>query len=128
MLLEIEIWFARVLVLNHTSIIKMAFDTDILAFGAHPDDIEISASGTILKSISEGKKVSIVDLPVGELGTRGSVQTRALESTEASKLLGINKRVNLKLNDGFINSSEASVQSVIEQLEDLNLKLYWLMR
>lgn len=94
----------------------MAFETDILAFGAHPDDVEISASGTILKYISEGKTVSIVDLTQGELGTRGSIQTRAIESTEASKLLGISKRVNLKLKDGFINSSEASIQSVIEQI------------
>ena len=94
----------------------MAFKTDILAFGAHPDDVEISASGTILKSISEGKSVSIVDLTQGELGTRGSIETRAKESTEASKLLGIEKRVNLKLKDGFINSSEQSIQSVIEQI------------
>ncbi len=94
----------------------MAFKTDILAFGAHPDDVEISASGTILKSISEGKSVSIVDLTQGELGTRGSIETRAKESTEASKLLGIEKRVNLKLKDGFINSSEQSIQAVIEQI------------
>ena len=94
----------------------MAFITDILAFGAHPDDVEISASGTILKSISEGKTVSIIDLTQGELGTRGSIQTRAKESSEASKILGINKRVNLNLKDGFIDSSDSSIQSVIEQI------------
>tara|TARA_Y100000385_G_C12985475_1_gene590402 strand:+ start:123 stop:845 length:723 start_codon:yes stop_codon:yes gene_type:complete len=94
----------------------MAFITDILAFAAHPDDVEISASGTILKSISQGKTVSIIDLTQGELGTRGSIQTRAKESSEASKILGINNRVNLKLKDGFIDSLETSIQSVIEQI------------
>ena len=94
----------------------MDFISDILAFGAHPDDVEISASGSILKSISQGKTVSIVDLTQGELGTRGSMQTRAKESADASKLLGVKKRVNLKLKDGFINSSEQSIQSVIEQI------------
>ncbi len=87
--------------------------TDILAIGAHPDDIELGCGGTIAKLISEGKKVVIVDLTQGELGTRGTNFTRAEEAAEASKILGISKRENLKMKDGFLlNSDEYQMQIV----------------
>lgn len=79
---------------------------DILAIGAHPDDVELGCGGTIAKLISEGKKVAIVDLTQGELGTRGTNETRAIEAAEASKILGISARENLKMKDGFLVNSE----------------------
>ena len=62
---------------------------DVLAFGAHPDDVELSAGGTIAKLINEGKSVAIIDLSRGELGTNGSAELRAEESSAASKILGV---------------------------------------
>lgn len=86
---------------------------DILAIGAHPDDVELGCGGTIAKLISEGKKVAIVDLTQGELGTRGTNETRAVEAAEASKILGISARENLKMKDGFlINSEEYQLEIV----------------
>ena len=79
---------------------------DVLAFGAHPDDVELGCGGTIAKLISEGKKVAIVDLTKGELGTRGTDQTRTLEAAEASDILGITARENLGMKDGFLTNSE----------------------
>ena len=79
---------------------------DILAIGAHPDDVELGCGGTIAKLISEGKKIAVIDLTEGELGTRGTNETRALESAEASKILGISARENLKMKDGFLENSE----------------------
>ncbi|OWR15336.1 bacillithiol biosynthesis deacetylase BshB1 [Chryseobacterium sp. VAUSW3] len=86
---------------------------DILAIGAHPDDVELGCGGTLAKLISEGKKVAIVDLTQGELGTRGTNVTRAQEAASASEILGISARENLKMKDGFIlNSEEYQVQIV----------------
>ena len=87
---------------------------DILAFGAHPDDVELSCGGTIHKSITQGKTVGIVDLTEGELGTRGDVKTRANESNNAADVLGVNFRINLKMPDGFIISSKQNQLKVIE--------------
>lgn len=89
---------------------------DILAFGAHPDDVELGCSGTIVKEISLGKKVGIVDLTRGELGTRGSVAIRNSESTNASEILGISVRENLDMRDGFFINDEAHQMKVIEML------------
>lgn len=96
--------------------IFMAMKTDILAFGAHPDDIELSAAGTIAQQIAGGKIVAIVDLTRGELGTRGSAQIRDAEAEAASKVLGIVKRINLDLGDGFFEINEASLLKVVEQI------------
>lgn len=87
---------------------------DVLAIGAHPDDVELGCGGTIAKLVSEGKNVAIVDLTQGELGTRGTAQTRALESAEASKILGIQTRENISFKDGFIQNSEEHVIKVIK--------------
>lgn len=89
---------------------------DILGFSAHPDDIEISCGGTVIKSVQEGKKVAIVDLTQGELGTRGTIETRYEEAAASSKILGLVDRVNLKLRDGFFEYNEDSLMKIIEQI------------
>jgi N-acetylglucosamine malate deacetylase 1 len=89
---------------------------DILAFAAHPDDVEISCSATIAKQISLGNKVAIVDFTRGELGTRGTAETRALESIEASGIMGIHARENLGFRDGFFVNDEAHLMKLIEMI------------
>ncbi len=79
---------------------------DILAFGAHPDDVELGCGGTIAKMISEGKTVAIVDLTRGELGTRGTEETRKKEAAKAAEILKISARENLEMKDGFLQNSE----------------------
>lgn len=89
---------------------------DILAFAAHPDDIELSCSGTLMKHIADGKKVGIIDLTQGELGSRGTVETRYSEAQEASMIMGIDVRVNLKMADGFFEINEENKRLIIEQI------------
>ena len=89
---------------------------DILAFGAHPDDVELGCGGTIAKEISLGKKVGIIDLTRGELGTRGSVEIRNQEATAAAKILGVSVRENLDLRDGFFVNDEAHQLKIIKML------------
>ncbi len=89
---------------------------DILAFAAHPDDVELSASGTLLKYIAEGKKVGIIDLTRGELGSRGTAATRTLEAENAGKLMGLSLRENLDLADGFFDDSFDSKMRIIQQI------------
>lgn len=86
---------------------------DILAFGVHPDDVELSCSGTILASIHQGKKVGIVDLTRGELGTRGSAEIRNKEAADAAKILGVHHRENLRMADGFFTHSEENIKKII---------------
>jgi len=81
---------------------------DILAIGAHPDDVEMSCGATIAKEVARGKKVGILDLTRGELGTRGSAKIREEEATEAAKILGVVVRDNLGLADGFFENDRAS--------------------
>jgi len=89
---------------------------DFLAIGAHPDDVELGCGGTIIKLISEGKTVSVIDLTEGELGTRGTPETRAQEAAEAAKLLGLTARENLKMKDGFLNNSEYYQLKIVEKI------------
>ncbi len=86
---------------------------DILAFGVHPDDVELGCSGTIIASVQQGKKVAVVDLTQGELGTRGTVETRKQEATEAAALMGVHARENLCMADGFFTVSEENIRKVI---------------
>lgn len=79
---------------------------DILAIGVHPDDVELGCSGTIINEIRSGKKVGIVDLTQGELGTRGTIETRYKEAAEAAMILGVHIRENLKMRDGFFKNDE----------------------
>jgi len=87
---------------------------DILVFAAHPDDVELACSGTLLKHISLGYKVGIIDLTRGELGTRGSAEIRAEETRVASSILGIHSRENLGFRDGFFEIDEAHLLKVVE--------------
>lgn len=89
---------------------------DILAIGAHPDDVELGCGGTLAKLISEGKKVAIVDLTQGELGTRGTNLTRAQEAASASEILGISARENLKMKDGFLLNSEEYQMQIVKMI------------
>lgn len=89
---------------------------DLLAFGAHPDDIELGAGATIAKFIHEGKTVGAVDLTEGELGTRGSAQIRYQESSAAAKILGLSFRHNLQLADGFFKNDRESQLIVIQMI------------
>ncbi|HMU06758.1 MAG TPA: bacillithiol biosynthesis deacetylase BshB1 [Kaistella sp.] len=87
---------------------------DILAIGAHPDDVELGCGGTVAKLISEGKTVAIVDLTQGELGTRGTNFTRAEEAANSAKILGISSRENLKMKDGFLTNSEEHQMQIVK--------------
>lgn len=87
---------------------------DILAIGVHPDDVELSCSGTISKHISLGKKVGILDLTLGELGTRGSAEIRTKEATDAAKILGVSFRTQLKFKDSFFENNEVHQKQIIE--------------
>ena len=87
---------------------------DILAIGAHPDDIELSCAGTLAKEISLGKKVGVLDLTRGELGSRGSAEIRDKEAAEATKILGLHVRENLGFRDGFFKNDEAHQLEIIK--------------
>lgn len=89
---------------------------DILAFGAHPDDIELSCGATLAKEISLGKTVGLVDLTRGELGTRGTAEIRDAEAAEAARILGINIRENLNFRDAFFVNDEAHQLEVIKMI------------
>ena len=89
---------------------------DLLVFAAHPDDAELACSGTILKYTSEGKKVGVVDLTQGELGTRGNAQLRAQEAAASAEILGLAIRENLGLRDGFFLNDEINRLKVIEAI------------
>ena len=89
---------------------------DILAFAAHPDDIELACSGTLIKHIKKGKKVGIIDLTEGELGSRGSREIRYQEAEKATHIIGNIVRENLNLGDGFFQINENSLIKVIEMI------------
>jgi len=96
---------------------------DILAFGAHPDDVELSCSGTIAKEVSFGKKIGIIDLTRGELGTRGSAKIRTQEASKAKKILGVQIRENLDFADGFFKNDKAHQLKVIEMIRKYRPKI-----
>jgi N-acetylglucosamine malate deacetylase 1 len=89
---------------------------DILAIGAHPDDIELSCSGTIIKEINRGKRVGVLDLTEGELGTRGTVATRYDEAAQAALIMGLAVRENLQLADGFFKNDQEHQIKLIESI------------
>lgn len=89
---------------------------DLLVIAVHPDDAELGAGGTIAKYVAEGKKVGIVDLTRGELGTRGTAETRDREANDAASILGLTVRDNLALRDGFFNNSEEDKLAVIRTI------------
>lgn len=89
---------------------------DILAFGAHPDDVELGCSGTLAKEVSLGKKVGIIDLTRGELGTRGSKEIRDQEAMAAATILGVQIRENLNFRDGFFINDEKHQLEIIKKI------------
>ncbi len=96
---------------------------DILAFAAHPDDVELACSGTVLKHIEMGYTVGVVDLTQGELGSRGSAELRMQEAAESAKILGISFRKNLKFADGFFEQNETTLKSVINEIRAAQPKI-----
>jgi hypothetical protein len=93
---------------------------DLLAFGAHPDDIELAVGGTLTLMKSKGYAVGAVDATRGELGTRGTPEIRARECADASRLLGLDVRVNLGLPDGSVFDDVAARAAVISRPSDLS--------
>lgn len=89
---------------------------DILAIGAHPDDVELGCGATIAKEIALGKKVGIIDMTQGELGTRGTAETRKNEAANAAAILGVSFRKNLGFRDGFFINDEKHQLQLIQQI------------
>lgn len=89
---------------------------DILAIGVHPDDVELGCSGTLINEIKRGKKIGILDLTQGELGTRGTVETRYKEATSAATIIGAVTRENLKMRDGFFANDESHQMQLIQAI------------
>mgnify|MGYP001366653697 FL=1 len=89
---------------------------DILAFGVHPDDIELGCGGTLIKHVNLGYKVGLVDLTRGEMGTRGDISTRAKESEAASNIIGASFRINLKMEDAFIEINKENILKIVTVL------------
>jgi bacillithiol biosynthesis deacetylase BshB1 len=94
----------------------MSLKLDILAFGAHPDDTELGCGGTLIKHINSGKKVGVIDLTEGQLGSRGSIAKRYEEAAKASKIIGLSVRENLGMEDGWFRSDEESIHKVIKMI------------
>lgn len=89
---------------------------DILAFGAHPDDVELSCSGTLLKHIKLGSRVGVIDLTQGELATRGSAELRLKEAATAATILGVSIRENLLMADGFFKNDKEHQIQIIQKI------------
>lgn len=89
---------------------------DILAFAAHPDDIELAACGTLMKHIAQGKIVAIVDLTMGQLGSRGSTELRLQEAEKAKEVLGVHYRENLGMEDGWFRNDPEHQLKVIASI------------
>lgn len=89
---------------------------DILAIGVHPDDVELGCSGTIINEIKKGKKAGILDLTQGELGSRGTIETRYAEAAKAAMIMGVHIRENLKMRDGFFKNDEDHQKKLIVAL------------
>ena len=98
-------------------------NVDILAIGAHPDDVELGCSGTIAKEIALGKKVGVIDLTRGELGTRGSAEIRDSEAKKAAGILGVSFRENLNFKDGFFTNDELHQLELIKVIRKYKPKI-----
>lgn len=89
---------------------------DILAFGAHPDDVELGCGGSISHAVSQGKQVVIIDLTRGELGTRGSKESRQKEAKDAAAILGVQHRENMEFKDGFFENDTSHKMALIQKI------------
>lgn len=96
---------------------------DVCAFGAHPDDVELSAGGTLARAVHDGQRIALVDLTRGELGTRGSAEIRDQEAVEAARILGVTHRENLDLGDGFFGVNQDAILAVVEVLRRLRPRM-----
>ena len=96
---------------------------DLLVFGAHPDDAELGAAGTIASAVAEGKLVGIIDLTRGELGTRGSADDRDKEASKAAKILGVSVRENLGFADGFFENNKEHQLAIIQKIRKYRPKI-----
>lgn len=94
----------------------MSIKLDILAFGAHPDDTELGCGGTLIKHVKNGKKVGVVDLTEGQLGSRGSIAQRYKEAEKAMKITGLSIRENLGMEDGWFRNDVESQHKIIEMI------------
>lgn len=88
----------------------------LLAFAAHPDDVELAASGTIISHIQQGYRCGVIDLTRGELGTRGNAESRKTEAAASSKIMGLSVRDNLDLGDGFFEINQTTLMAVVTQI------------
>ena len=91
---------------------------DILAFGAHPDDVELGSAGSLSRAVFQGKSVIIIDLTKGELGTRGNANLRKKEALDAANIIGAKKRENLKFKDGFFSNDEQHQLQIIQKIRE----------
>ena len=89
---------------------------DILAFGSHPDDVELGCAATLAKEIKSGKKVGIIDLTKGELGTRGTPEIRQEEANNAADILGVTIRLNMGFEDGFFVNNRVNQMEIIKMI------------
>lgn len=96
---------------------------DILVFGAHPDDVELGCAGTVIKEVQSGKKVGIIDLTRGELGTRGTAETRTAETEAATKILGVSVRENMDFKDGFFKDDEQHKLALVKKIREYRPKI-----
>lgn len=95
------------------SLLGVGGKLDLLAIGVHPDDVELGCSGTIINEIKHGKKVGVIDLTQGELGSRGTIETRYEEAAKAAMIMGVTVRQNLKMRDGFFKNDEEHQRKLI---------------
>jgi N-acetylglucosamine malate deacetylase 1 len=93
--------------------------TDVLAIGAHPDDIELACGGTIAKLVKQGYKVALADVTQGEMGTRGTKEIRAKEAQEAARILGVSTRRNLRIPDGNVEINGANIKKLVTLIREL---------
>ena len=89
---------------------------DLLAIGAHPDDVELGCAGSILRTINQGKKAAVIDLTRGELGTRGTVENRHEEAQSAAAIMGLSARINMEFKDGFFENDEKHQLLLIKEI------------
>ncbi len=101
-------------------------NVDVMAFGAHPDDIEITCGGTLIKMVDAGHSVVLVDMVQGEMGTRGTVETRQAEAAQAAKIIGAVARENLALEDGNLHTSKESKHRVVEVIRKYRPRLVFI--
>lgn len=102
---------------------KENLEIDALFVGAHPDDVELSAGGTVANLTQEGKKVVMVDFTRGELGTRGSGDRRVKEASKAAQILGVQERINLGFPDGFLKADDKSILKTIQIIRKYRPKI-----